>query len=87
MIEIISNFSRLISLSVRLFANMTSGHALLKILAGFGIGAFSLTAAGSLLCLFPVGVIFVVSMLELLIAFLQTYVFVTLILIYVSEQE
>lgn len=42
LIELISNLSRLISLSVRLFANMTSGHALLKILAGFGVGALSL---------------------------------------------
>jgi F-type H+-transporting ATPase subunit a len=41
-IELISNLSRIISLSVRLFANMTSGHALLKILAGFGIGCFSI---------------------------------------------
>jgi len=41
-IELISNFSRIISLAVRLFANMTSGHALLKILASFGLGAISL---------------------------------------------
>ena len=34
-IEVISNLSRLLSLSVRLFANMTSGHALLKILSSF----------------------------------------------------
>jgi F-type H+-transporting ATPase subunit a len=34
-IEIISYFSRVISLSVRLFANMMSGHTLLKILVGF----------------------------------------------------
>jgi F-type H+-transporting ATPase subunit a len=34
-IEIISNFSRVLSLSIRLFANMMSGHALLKILICF----------------------------------------------------
>jgi len=39
LIELISNFSRIISLAVRLFANMTSGHALLKILAGFSLAA------------------------------------------------
>lgn len=35
LIEIISYFSRIFSLSIRLFANMMSGHALLKILIGF----------------------------------------------------
>jgi F-type H+-transporting ATPase subunit a len=34
-IELISYTSRVISLSVRLFANMMSGHTLLKILVGF----------------------------------------------------
>lgn len=42
LIELISQLSRVISLSVRLFANMTSGHALLKILAGFGLGTLGL---------------------------------------------
>ena len=44
LIELISNFSRIISLAVRLFANMTSGHALLKILASFGLIAFSIAS-------------------------------------------
>jgi F-type H+-transporting ATPase subunit a len=34
-IEAVSYFARVVSLSVRLFANMMSGHALLKILIGF----------------------------------------------------
>jgi F-type H+-transporting ATPase subunit a len=34
-IEVISYFARIFSLSIRLFANMMSGHALLKILIGF----------------------------------------------------
>jgi len=42
LIELVSNLSRVISLAVRLFANMTSGHALLKILASFGLGALTL---------------------------------------------
>jgi F0F1-type ATP synthase membrane subunit a len=40
-IELISNLSRIVSLAVRLFANMTSGHALLKILASFGLSAIT----------------------------------------------
>lgn len=87
LIELVSNISRIISLAVRLFANMTSGHALLKILASFGLGALSLAIGWKLVVLFPVIIIFIITILELLIAFLQTYVFVTLTLIYVGEQE
>lgn len=87
LIELISNLSRIISLAVRLFANMTSGHALLKILASFGIGALGLVILWKGLLFLSVAIIFVISILELIIAFLQTYVFVTLFLIYVSEQE
>ncbi len=86
-IEIVSNISRIISLAVRLFANMTSGHAILKIIASFGLGALTMTAAWKVLVIFPIAIIFVITILELLIAFLQTYVFVTITLIYVSEQE
>jgi F0F1-type ATP synthase membrane subunit a len=66
---------------------MTSGHALLKILASFGIGALGLVILWKGLLFLSVAIIFVISILELIIAFLQTYVFVTLFLIYVSEQE
>lgn len=86
-IEIVSNISRIVSLAVRLFANMTSGHALLKILASFGLAALTMTTAWKVFVMFPVLIIFIITILELLIAFLQTYVFVTLLLIYVSEQE
>lgn len=86
-IEIISNVSRIISLAVRLFANMTSGHALLKILASFGLGTLVLPGVWKLLIVFPTLIIFIITILEVIIAFLQTYVFVTLALIYVSEQE
>lgn len=86
-IEIISNLSRIISLAVRLFANMTSGHALLKILASFGLGTLVLPGIWKSLIIFPTLIIFIITILEIIIAFLQTYVFVTLALIYVSEQE
>jgi ATP synthase subunit 6 len=86
-IELISNISRIVSLSVRLFANMTSGHALLKILASFGLIALGLATFWKILVIFPIIIIFIITILELLIAFLQTYVFVTLTLIYISEIE
>lgn len=86
-IELISNLSRIISLSVRLFANMTSGHALLKILAGFGLAALCLVGVWKSILIFPFAIIFIITILELIIAFLQTYVFITLTLIYINEQE
>jgi F-type H+-transporting ATPase subunit a len=87
-IELISNFSRLISLPVRLFANITSGHALLKILAGATIGFISILVGLLYMGVtISILVILLISILELIIAFLQAYVFVTLILIYVSEIE
>jgi F-type H+-transporting ATPase subunit a len=87
LIELVSNISRIVSLSVRLFANMTSGHALLKILSGFALVAGSILAIWKFLLIFPVCIIIIITGLEMLIAFLQTYVLVTLLLIYSSEQE
>lgn len=77
-IEIISYLSRPISLSVRLFANMLAGHTLLKVFAGFVV---ALGAAG------VVPLFFVVALtgLEILIAFLQAYVFTILTCLYIND--
>ena len=78
-IEIISYLSRPISLSVRLFANLTAGHTMLKVFASFVI---SLGVVGGILPL-----VFVVALtgLELLIAFLQAYVFTILTCFYIND--
>lgn len=85
-IEIISYFARIFSLSIRLFANMMSGHTLLKILIGFSWNMFN---CGSkliiLLALIPFFIVFVITGLELAIAFLQAYVFTVLICIYLND--
>ena len=86
-IEVISNFSRIISLPVRLFANITSGHALLKILASFFFLFLFISSGWKILCVFPVLLVFLIIFLEAVVAFLQTYVFITLIIIYINEQE
>lgn len=77
-IEIISYLSRPISLSVRLFANMMAGHTLLKVLAGFvlPLGIFGVV---------PVAGLIAVTGLELLIAFLQAYIFTILTCIYIND--
>jgi F-type H+-transporting ATPase subunit a len=87
LIELVSTLSRVVSLAVRLFANITSGHALLKILASFALTSLIVIAVWKILVIFPILIIIIITVLELLIAFLQTYVFITLNLIYISEFE
>jgi len=82
LVEIISYFARLFSLAIRLFANIMSGHTLMKILAAF-CWLMALGMGG--LTLLPFLVILLVTGLELIIAFLQAYVFVTLAIIYWYE--
>jgi F-type H+-transporting ATPase subunit a len=77
-IEIISYLSRPISLSVRLFANMLAGHTLLKVFAGFVV---ALGAAG----IVPLAFIVALTGLEILIAFLQAYVFTILTCLYIND--
>lgn len=77
-IEVISYLSRPISLSVRLFANMLAGHTLLKVIAGF---VFSLGVFGIL----PLAVVVALTGLEILIAFLQAYVFTILTCLYIKD--
>jgi len=84
-IEVVSYSFRIASLSLRLFANMMSGHCLLKILAGF---AWTMFASGTILSIFhlvPLIVIFAIIGLELGIAFLQAYVFTLLLCVYLND--
>jgi F-type H+-transporting ATPase subunit a len=85
-IEILSFAIRPLTLSVRLFANMIAGHIMLKVFAGFSVGmvaAFGTLgyAAGALPMLFNT----VLIGFELLIAFLQAYVFAVLSCIYLRD--
>lgn len=84
-IELVSYIAKVFSLSIRLFANMMSGHALLKILIGF---SWSLLTAGSiyiLVAIFPWIIVTIIMFLEALIAFLQAYVFTILVTIYIND--
>jgi F-type H+-transporting ATPase subunit a len=82
-IEVISYLSRPISLSVRLFANMLAGHTLLKVIGGFvfGLGAITFGVGG----LLPLALISVLTGLEVVIAFLQAYVFAILTCLYIND--
>jgi F-type H+-transporting ATPase subunit a len=77
-IEIISYLSRPVSLSVRLFANMLAGHTLLKVFAGFVV-ALGLFGA------FPLAFIVALTALEIVIAFLQAFVFTILTCLYLND--
>lgn len=85
-IEIVSYCFRPVSLSLRLFANMTAGHTLLKVFAGF-IGAFvaSLGVLGLLAGLVPLVAVVGLTGLEFLVAFLQAYVYTVLACIYLND--
>lgn len=83
-VEIISFLSRPISLAVRLFANMVAGHVMLKVFAGFA--AVLLThEVLYFLSLAPILVSIIVNGFELMVCFLQAYVFTILTCIYLNE--
>ena len=78
-IEIISYLSRPVSLSVRLFANMMAGHTMLKVFGGFVV---SLGILGGWL---PLSFSVALTGLEILVPFLQAYVFAILTCIYLND--
>jgi ATP synthase subunit 6 len=86
-IELIAQMSRIISLSVRLFANMMAGHTLLKVIAGFAWQMMSLGTALFIAHLVTLGVLTLLIGLELAVAFIQAYVFAILTCIYLNEAE
>ncbi|BFM33934.1 ATP synthase F0 subunit 6 (mitochondrion) [Palythoa umbrosa] len=82
MIETVSYVSRAISLGVRLAANLSAGHLLFAILAGFG---FNMLIAGTFLSLFPLLIMVFITLLEMAVAVIQAYVFCLLTVIYLGD--
>jgi F-type H+-transporting ATPase subunit a len=80
-IEAISHFVRLISLSVRLFANILAGHLLLLFMGGGLAVLLGLTALGAVT--FPMAFVFFVFEVGL-VATLQAFIFSTLTSIYIG---
>jgi F-type H+-transporting ATPase subunit a len=86
LIEVMSFLSRPISHSVRLFANMLAGHITLKVFAGFiGLLGGGLGILGWIAAALPLGLTVALTALELLVAFLQAYVFAILTSIYLKD--
>lgn len=84
-IELISYFTRIISLSVRLTANMMSGHTLLKIIANFGLQYTFFYPY--FFVLIPLVILLPVILLELGVAIIQAYVFTMLTASYIKDAE
>jgi F-type H+-transporting ATPase subunit a len=85
LIEIIAFLLKPVSHSVRLFANLLAGHIALKVFAGFvgmlgALGVFGIFGA-----VFPLALTVALTALELLVAFLQAYVFAILTCIYLGD--
>ncbi len=84
-IEVLSFLSRPISHSVRLFANMLAGHITLKVFASFITLLGGLGIAGVVGATLPLALVVALTALELLVAFLQAYVFAILTCIYLND--
>lgn len=82
-IETLSYMIRAISLGVRLAANISAGHLLFAILSGF---TFNMLANGLVvLSLFPILILIFITLLEMMVAVIQAYVFSLLTTIYLKD--
>ena len=84
-IEFISYLSRIISLSVRLFANMMAGHVMLEVFGAFIVMLGGLGVLGYFPAVLSLGVNTLLIGFELLVATLQAYVFAILTCIYLHD--
>lgn len=78
-IEIISMLARPFSLAVRLFANMTAGHTILAVLFGMAV------SLPWYIGVMPFGFTIAINGLELMVAFIQAYIFTTLTCFYIGD--
>jgi len=84
-VEIISYLSRPVSLSIRLFANMVAGHVMFEVFASFIVMLAGLGTIGIIAAIGPLALNVALMGFELLVAFLQAYVFAILTCIYLHD--
>lgn len=84
-IEFVSYLVRPVSLGVRLFVNLMSGHTLMKVIIGFSWSMLLLRSSVSLFLIVPMIILAVLFLLEFSVALIQTYVFVVLSCIYIQD--
>lgn len=86
-IELVSYIAKPVSLGVRLFINLMAGHSLLKVIAWFSWNILLLENIKALVFLVPLAILVILMGLELGVALIQAYVFVTLTAIYLNDVE
>ena len=79
-IELMGLFAKPFALAVRLFANMTAGHAVI-----LGILGLVIQFKSYIIAPFPILMVIGISLLEIFVAFLQAYIFTFLTAIFVSS--
>lgn len=77
-IELISFIAKPVSLGVRLFINLMAGHSLLKVIVGFSWNMLLVENLTAIAFIIPLSVLVVLMGLELGVACIQAYVFITL---------
>lgn len=85
LIEFLSFLTRPFTLAIRLFANMTAGHVLLKVFGTFVVTLGSFGALPYVLGALPLMVVVALTALEVLIAVVQAYVFALLASLYLND--
>jgi F-type H+-transporting ATPase subunit a len=85
LIEFLSFLTRPFTLAIRLFANMTAGHVLLKVFGTFVVTLGSFGALPYVLGALPLVVVVALTALEVLIAVVQAYVFALLASLYLND--
>ena len=86
-IELISFIAKPVSLGVRLFINLMAGHTLLKVIVGFSWNMLLVENLTAIIFIIPLLVLVILMGLELAVALIQAYVFVTLTCIYLNDSE
>jgi F-type H+-transporting ATPase subunit a len=85
LIELVSYLARAVSLGLRLFANIVSGHCLLAILSSFLYKLFTTSLLIFVITLIPFVIFLAILGLELAVSFIQAYVFTLLIASYIKD--
>ena len=86
-IELISYIAKPISLGVRLFINLMAGHSLLKVIVGFSWNILLVENIKAIAFVVPLIILVLLMGLELGVALIQAYVFITLTAIYLNDSE
>ncbi|MEO8884390.1 MAG: F0F1 ATP synthase subunit A [Devosia sp.] len=84
-IEIVSFISRPLSHSLRLWGNMLAGHIVLSVFGGMIVALLSLGVLGGIVAILPLGMAVALTALELLVGFLQAFVFAVLTCVYLHD--